>query len=279
MTPACPPACLRTDSLFFYGCAQVLLEPLPGLMGSVVDVEITGAGRWSMTGHVAAWVHRCPSSSTGDSAGDRDSGAASCGDSNSNSGATVDADVSATVVELDSGPSKERGALLKGEVPEARAAAVVAAQEACGTCGLVGGACSGSGGGAEASASSCQDGSCGDSSCGCTSSAADPQLAAAALLADSAPAAGASSLIPSATEAAAASACSQQAEASSSHSSSAAVGGGLVDGLLKLGVLVGLLGVLLAGLLQLLHSSSSAQLGGGPAAEAHHVHDAPPPNS
>lgn len=38
---------------------QVLLEDRPGLMGSVVEVQVTAASRWSVTGEVVAWVHRC----------------------------------------------------------------------------------------------------------------------------------------------------------------------------------------------------------------------------
>lgn len=29
---------------------QVLLEPLPGLLGCVVEVQVTGATRWSVSG-------------------------------------------------------------------------------------------------------------------------------------------------------------------------------------------------------------------------------------
>ena len=39
---------------------QVLLDDQPGLLGSVVDVRITGATRWSVFGEVLAWVLRCP---------------------------------------------------------------------------------------------------------------------------------------------------------------------------------------------------------------------------
>ncbi|GLC42608.1 hypothetical protein PLESTM_001355900 [Pleodorina starrii] len=38
--------------------AQVLLEPQPGLMGSVVEVRITAASRWSVRGTVTAWLYR-----------------------------------------------------------------------------------------------------------------------------------------------------------------------------------------------------------------------------
>ncbi|GIL63707.1 hypothetical protein Vafri_17597 [Volvox africanus] len=38
--------------------AQVLLEPQPGLMGSVVEVQITSSSRWSVRGLVVAWLYR-----------------------------------------------------------------------------------------------------------------------------------------------------------------------------------------------------------------------------
>jgi hypothetical protein len=38
---------------------QVLLDEEEGLLGSVVDVRITGATRWSVFGQVLFWVHRC----------------------------------------------------------------------------------------------------------------------------------------------------------------------------------------------------------------------------
>jgi hypothetical protein len=38
---------------------QVLLDEQEGLLGSVVDVCITGASRWSVFGEVVYWVHRC----------------------------------------------------------------------------------------------------------------------------------------------------------------------------------------------------------------------------
>lgn len=39
---------------------QVLLDDQPGLLGSVVDVRITRAARWSVFGEVLFMVHRCP---------------------------------------------------------------------------------------------------------------------------------------------------------------------------------------------------------------------------
>ena len=38
---------------------QVLLPDEPGLLGSVVDVRITAAARWSVFGEVVFWVHQC----------------------------------------------------------------------------------------------------------------------------------------------------------------------------------------------------------------------------
>lgn len=39
---------------------QVLLDDEPGLLGSIVDVEITGHARWCTFGTVCDWVFRCP---------------------------------------------------------------------------------------------------------------------------------------------------------------------------------------------------------------------------
>ncbi len=45
----------------------MLLEPQPGLMGSLVEVRITAATRWSVRGTVTAWLYRygngCPGGS------------------------------------------------------------------------------------------------------------------------------------------------------------------------------------------------------------------------
>jgi hypothetical protein len=39
---------------------QVLLDDEPGLLGSIVDVRITAASRWSTFGEIVLWVLRCP---------------------------------------------------------------------------------------------------------------------------------------------------------------------------------------------------------------------------
>eukprot|EP00892_Ulva_mutabilis_P006035 jgi/Ulvmu1/3803/UM018_0013.1 len=39
---------------------QVLIDEEPGLLGSIVDVEITGCSRWCTFGAVREWVFRCP---------------------------------------------------------------------------------------------------------------------------------------------------------------------------------------------------------------------------
>ena len=39
---------------------QVLVDEEPGLLGSIVDVEITGSSRWCTFGDIREWVYRCP---------------------------------------------------------------------------------------------------------------------------------------------------------------------------------------------------------------------------
>lgn len=39
---------------------QVLVDEEPGLLGSIVDVEITGRSRWCTFGVVREWIYRCP---------------------------------------------------------------------------------------------------------------------------------------------------------------------------------------------------------------------------
>lgn len=41
-------------------CLQVLLDDVPGLLGSIVDVRITGHSRWCTFGEICDWVYRCP---------------------------------------------------------------------------------------------------------------------------------------------------------------------------------------------------------------------------
>lgn len=48
----------HTHALLLDSLPQVLLAPSEGLMGSVVEVRITAASRWSVVGEVERWVHR-----------------------------------------------------------------------------------------------------------------------------------------------------------------------------------------------------------------------------
>lgn len=44
---------------------QVLLEPVPGLMGSMAEVRITSPSRWSVRGELLRILHTCPDDSGG----------------------------------------------------------------------------------------------------------------------------------------------------------------------------------------------------------------------
>uniref|UniRef100_A0A7S0RPG7 TRAM domain-containing protein n=1 Tax=Chlamydomonas leiostraca TaxID=1034604 RepID=A0A7S0RPG7_9CHLO len=122
---------------------QVLLEPQPGLMGSVVDVAVTAASRWSVEGTVTAWVYRCPAPT------DSDEDEAAVG--------------GAGAVQLVAGVKRGNGAGIAAAKAAAAAAGSGAQSQAvvCGTCGEVDGACVSEG----SAAGACGEAGCGGGSC------------------------------------------------------------------------------------------------------------------